>query len=162
MQGKAQDITISYLPESWIQGLLWCTGTVSDANEIQPIRYIFLDCGSVEYPHNHSHDNTWSWEVFLNAKENQDIPVKCKATPSWSRQMATLPVSGSEGGFFFLLKVFFSFYSRLVHAQDGRLDWSEVSVQSVGFLSEATLFLIGSIWIGNLKFSELDLFGLRL
>ena len=31
---------------------------------------------------------------------------------------------------------FFSFHSRLVHAQDGRLDQREVSVQSVGFLFE--------------------------
>ena len=35
--------------------------------------------------------------------------------PSWSRQMAALPESGSVRGFF-LLKSFFSFHSRIVHA----------------------------------------------
>ena len=55
------------------------------------------------------------------------------STPSWSRQMSALPGSGSDGGFFL-----FSLYSRLVHAQDRGLDRRQVSMQSAGFLSEAT------------------------
>jgi len=58
--------------------------------------------------------------------------------------MVVLPESGSARGFF-LLKMSFSFHSRLVHAQDGGLDQREVSMKSVGFLSSATSFLIGSV-----------------
>ena len=42
---------------------------------------------------------------------------------------------GSTRGFFLERGSFFSFHSRLVHAQDRRLDEREVLVQSVGFLS---------------------------
>ena len=57
-------------------------------------------------------------------------------TPSWLRQMAALPESGSAGGFF----PFFP-----VHAQNGRLDRREDSVQSV-----------------SLALCELDQFGILL
>jgi len=57
--------------------------------------------------------------------------------------MAALPGSGSDGGFFLLKGSFFSPQSP--RARSGRgLDQREVSVQSVGFLSSATLF-IGSV-----------------
>ena len=71
--------TVAHLWESRIQGLLWCSGTVPGSAEIQPPGDIFLDCGSVEHSHYHSHDNGWSRAVFLNkkTKQNQDVPVQC-------------------------------------------------------------------------------------
>jgi len=48
--------------------------------------------------------------------------------------MAVLPGSGSARGFFLLKVSFFSFPQSL-GAEDGKLDQSEVLVQSVGFLS---------------------------
>ena len=63
--------------------------------------------------------------------------------------MAAIDGSGFDGGFFLLKGPFFSFsfHGRLVHTQDGGLDRSNVSVQSVGFFRLATFFLIGSVRI---------------
>jgi len=57
------------------------------------------------------------------------------SAPSWSRQMAALLGSGSDGGFF-LLKGSFSLHSRLMQLRTG--DWIREKSQSVGFLSEDT------------------------
>ena len=78
------------------------------------------------------------------------------STPSRSRQMAALPESGSDGGFFLLKEVFssfFLFFPQLPYAHTDRgLDRREVSVQSVGFLSEAIFLCM----------NKLDQFGIEL
>ena len=93
------------------------------------------------------------------------------SAPSWSRQTAALPGSGSDGpnfplglnkvvylsiylsiyGGFFLLKGSFFSHSRLVHAQDGGLDQREVSEQPVGFLKAAVRNFYVSI---NIRFTQ--------
>jgi len=65
--------------------------------------------------------------------------------------MATPPESGSAGGFFLLEGSCFSPQSP--RARSG-LDWREVSIQSVGFLSEATL-------INRICMYDLDSFGIE-
>jgi len=55
------------------------------------------------------------------------------STPNQSRQMASLPGSGSAGGLF-LLKSSFFLHCCPLHAQDRVLNQREVLIQSVGFL----------------------------
>ena len=58
----------------------------------------------------------------LLMKTNNWSPLSCPLDPSWSKQTAALPGSGSHGGFLPVKREFFSLHSRLVHAQDGGLD----------------------------------------